>query len=256
MWITGASSGYGRELARAFGAAGAKLVLSARRCDRLAELAATLPRAQVVPLDLGESQTFDRACQDAVAAFGGIDIVIHNGAIGQSSPALDTRPEVARQIMEIDYFSYTELTRSLLPHFLARRSGHIVVVSGLLARITLPGRSSYAAAKAALFGYFGCLRAELVSHNIDVTVLVPGAMQTGFATKALTGDGTVRGGERPAYGCAVEEAARQSLDAIARREVETYIGDADGAKQWTSSLQDPVGTIERIVAQARARSPD
>ncbi len=153
--------------------------------------------------------------------------------------------------MEVDYFSYTELTRCLLPHFIANNSGHIVVVSGLLARFTLPGRSSYAAAKAALFGYFGCLRAELVMHNIAVTMLIPGAMQTDLVANALMADGSVAGGQSSTSGCTVDIAARQSLDAIASQAFEACIGEDKDQELWQLSLQHPDQAIEMVLAQVK-----
>ncbi len=255
IWITGASSGYGEALARAFDRAGAKLVLSARRSAMLQTLANELSDARVVPIDLGQSETFSAKCSEAVGAFGHIDIVVHNGALAQNGSALETRPEVAREIMEVDYFSYTELTRCLLPHFMARKSGQIVVVSGLIVAAPAPGRSSYAAAKAALFGYFDCLRAETVGHGIDVTILIPGAMQTDLIAKALKADGSQVGGAGSTSGVPVEEAARQSLEAIARREYQAYVGDESGRQLWQMFRQDPnrctAQFLERIKAQTK-----
>ncbi len=240
VWITGASSGYGKALALAFADAGAKVILSARREEQLREIANTLAYARVIPLDLAQTTSFSEKTAMAIAAFGHIDILIHNGAIAQSSPVLSTQEQVARQIMEVDYFSYTELTRCILPHFIERQSGHIVVISGLLAKLTLPGRSSYAAAKAALFGYFGCLRAEMLSHNIDVTILVPGALQTDLVTKALKGDGSALNCPAPDTGCPVAIAAKQSLKAIADKVYECYIGEQDESfGLWQLMQSDP-----------------
>lgn len=201
VWITGASSGYGEAMARALSACGARLILSARRADRLQVLADELKNAVVLPLDLEQPDTFRTKTKEAIAAFGHIDIQMHNGALAQSGSALETTADVSRRIMQVDYFSYTELARCLLPHFIEKQQGHIVVISGLLAKITLPGRSSYAAAKAALHGYFGCLRAELLSSHIDVTILVPGAMQTELVSKALQADGSATNKPAPLTGC-------------------------------------------------------
>ena len=253
VWITGASSGYGKALALAFAQAGAKVILSARREEQLQEIANTLEYACVLPLDLTQTAGFSEKTAAAIAAFGHIDVVIHNGAIAQSSPVLTTQEAVARQIMEVDYFSYTELTRCLLPHFIERQSGHIVVISGLLAKLTLPGRSSYAAAKAALFGYFGCLRAEMVNHNIDVSILVPGAMQTDLVTKALKGDGSALNCPAPNTGCPVAIAAEQSLQAIADKVYEAYIGEPDESfALWQLMQSDPNLGVKSLLDKIRS----
>ena len=227
IWITGASSGYGEAMAKLFAGQGAKVIISARNEEKLQQLVAEHPKSLLaLPLDLSKPDTFAHATELAIGAFGHIDIIIHNAGVAQSGSALDTQPDVARHIMEIDYFSHTELTRTILPHFISRKSGHIVVISGLLARLTLPGRSSYAAAKAALFGYFGCLRAEIQEHNIHVTILVPGMMHTDLVSKALKADGSISHSPANA-GCPVLVAAEQSLAAIRKKAYEAYIGKKD-----------------------------
>lgn len=248
VWITGASSGYGKAMAQAFSKSGAKLVLSARREDELNALAQTLPEAAVLPLDLSQADTFVEKTKDAIAAFGQIDLIVHNGAIAQRASVLKTTMAVERHIMDVDYFSYTELTRCLLPHMLERKTGHIAVVSGLLAHINLPERSTYAAAKAALIAYFGCLRAELLGKNIDVTVLIPGAMQTDLASKSVLADGSLNTQSIPQSGCTVTEAASQTLEVIAQKRVQAYIGLKDEFYQlWRLTLSDPEQGVQLLL---------
>lgn len=251
VWITGASSGYGLALAKAFSKAGAKLVLSARNESQLIEISQQLNTAKIVAFDLCDFDSFEDICQRAIAAYGHIDIVIHNGALAQQTSAIDTSNQLARKIMDVDYFSYTELTRYLLPHFIERNSGHIVVISGLIARFTLPLRTTYAAAKAALFGYFGSLRAELINHNIDITMLIPGIMKTEFASKALNIDGNSSETRKLSAGCDVEVVANQSLLAIANKVYESYVGDEAGEKLWHLTYQDPNKAIEVILTRVK-----
>ncbi|QIQ21053.1 SDR family NAD(P)-dependent oxidoreductase [Zophobihabitans entericus] len=234
IWITGASSGYGEALAHAFAKQGAKLILSARNTEKLTQLATQLAtqlnNCRVLTLDLSQPDTFYDKTQQAITLFGHIDLVIHNGAIAQGTTIFETPPHVARQIMEVDYFSYTELTQHLLPHFIERNTGHIVVISGIMANLGMPKRTTYAAAKAALEAYFHCLRIELflAKYNIDITILVPGAMQTYFASKALNSDGSsMSGNVLNEQGCPVDVVAEQSLQAIANKEYESYVGNKD-----------------------------
>ena len=250
IWVIGASSGYGEALARALADAGALLILSARRYGRLRDIAASLTaQAKVVPLDLAEPEAFDAKVAAAIACFGHIDRVIFTGAVAQNGTALATTPETARHIMAVDYVAYTELTRSLLPHFLARESGHIVVTSGLLATLTLPGRSSYAAAKAALHGYFGCLRAEVLSAGIAVTLLVPGALDTELTRHALNAAGEALNTPPSGTGCAVAVAAEQSLQAIAAQVYEAYIGIEDASyRLWRLTRADPNKGMAMLLA--------
>ncbi|MGL4667194.1 MAG: SDR family NAD(P)-dependent oxidoreductase, partial [Saezia sp.] len=251
VWITGASSGYGEAVAKAFSRAGAKLVLSARRQEKLDKLAKELGNALVVPLDLSQFDSFSGCVIEAVSAFGHIDIVMHNGAIAQNAAVMETSLAVERQIMDVDYFSYTELTRQLLPHMLERKSGQIVVVSGLLAHLALPRRSSYAAAKAALIAYFDCLRVELLGKNIDVTILIPGAMQTGLAGKAIKADGKADA-STPAFispaGIALEDVAKLTLNMIAGKRTQAYVGlEDDSYKLWQLTRSDPERGIQMML---------
>ncbi|MBW5406067.1 SDR family NAD(P)-dependent oxidoreductase [Morganella morganii] len=255
VWITGASSGYGESLARAFSKAGARLVLSARRQDKLISLAEELGQAVVIPVDLARIDSFTEKSRQAIEAYGQIDYLIHNGALAQNATVQETNLSVERQLMEVDYFSYTELTRCILPHMLQRKCGHIIVVSGLLAHINLPGRSTYAAAKAALIAYFGCLRAELVQSNIRIQVLIPGTMQTELVNKAIKADGhPVEPVDETfsAKGCPPEEAARQALEAIYSEKMLSYIGLQDSSYQlWKLTLNNPEEGIQMLLAKLK-----
>ena len=251
VWITGASSGFGEALAQEFSNQRAQLVLSGRNRQALERVGARLGASVQVCMDMNEPASFPAKTEEAIRAFGQIDIVVHNAAIAQNALATDTLPAVHRQIMEVDFFSHTELTRCLLPHFIDRQSGQIVVVSGLLAKVGLPGRSSYSAAKAALHGYFNSLRAELLNDNITISLLDPGAMQTPLASKALNGRGEIDG-RTALNGCPVDEAARQALKAIADKRYEAYIGKKD--KGWlmlTMSRLCPERAVSLMLRQLR-----
>ena len=251
VWITGASSGYGEAVAKAFAGTGAKLVISARRAEKLNQLAKELGNAVVVPLDLAKFDTFDQKAKEAVDAFGHIDIVMHNGAIAQNATVMETSLAVERRIMDVDYFSHTDLNRALLPYMLERDSGQIVVVSGLLAHIAAPRRATYAAAKAALIAYFDSLRAELLGKNIDVTVLIPGAMQTGLVATAVQADGkpdTTKSGFISPNGVTLDEAARQTLTFIAEKRKQAFVGLHDASYQlWQLTRADPEKGIQMLL---------
>ena len=166
IWITGASSGIGEALAYAFSAGGAKLILSSRRADELerVRLACARPeRVKVIPMDLMDHALFGVKTAEAIAAFGQIDVVVHNGGVSQRGLVMETSMEVQRKVMEVDYFSYVALTQTVLPHFVQQKSGQFVVVSSVMGKIGTPMRSAYAAAKHALHGYFDCLRAEVAA---------------------------------------------------------------------------------------------
>ncbi len=229
IWITGASSGIGEALAYAFSAAGAKLVLSSRReeeLERVRKACSNTEKVKILPLDLLEVASLEAKTSDAIACFGHIDIMVHNGGISQRSLVIETDIEVHRKVMELDYFSYIAITKALLPHFVERKSGHFVVMSSVMGKIGTPMRSAYAAAKHALHGYFDCLRAEVSPMNIKVTLLTPGYIQTNVAVNAVTKDGKPLGttSRDIASGLSADAAAQQILKAIAKGAYEAYIG--------------------------------
>ncbi len=182
IWITGASSGIGEALAYALANEGAKLILSARRKEELERVKGNCNNAaqadiRILPLDLAQADTLKLSTHAAVQMFGHVDILVNNGGISQRGFAKDTIPEVDRRIMEVNYFGPTAITKYLLPHFLKRGQGHIVVVSSVTGKFGTPYRSGYAASKHALHGFYDSLRAELwkdVKDAIPVTMICPG----------------------------------------------------------------------------------
>jgi len=229
VWITGASSGIGEALAVALSARGTKLILSSRRTDELerVRLACAHPdRVKVIPLDLLDNASFGVKTAEAIGSWGQVDILVHNGGISQRGLVQETSMDVQRNVMEVDYFSYVALTQAVLPHFTQRKSGRFVVVSSVMGKIGTPMRSAYAAAKHALHGYFDCLRAEVVSLGIGVTVLTPGYIRTNIALHAVTKDGSPLGkaSVNIEKGLSAERAAVQILRAVGKGKNEVYIG--------------------------------
>ncbi|MDP4283658.1 MAG: SDR family oxidoreductase [Bacteroidota bacterium] len=235
VWITGASSGIGEALAYAFSAEGAKLILSSRREDELERVRNACRNAELVkilPLDLLDVPSLEQKTAEAIACFGQIDIMVHNGGISQRSLVIETDIAVHRKVMELDYFSYIAITKALLPHFEERKDGHFVVMSSVMGKIGTPMRSAYAAAKHALHGYFDCLRAEVSPMNIKVTLLTPGYIQTNVSKNAIAKDGNPLGtlSQNIASGLPADEAAQQILKAVTKGSYESYIGKFGGEK--------------------------
>ena len=228
-WITGASSGIGEALSLALNRRGERVILSARRAnelERVRQHCAFPDRVCVLPLDLSAADTLAQKTEEAVAAFGSIDVLIHNGGISQRSRVSDTALEVDRRLMEVNFFGTVALTKALLPHFVARQAGHFVIISSLVGKFGTPLRSAYAASKHALHGFFDSLRAEHHHDNLRVTMVCPGFVRTQVSVNALTGDGTRQNKMDQAQkrGISPEKCARQTIRAIDRRRQEVYIG--------------------------------
>lgn len=193
VWITGASSGIGKALAIQLSKLGAKLILSARNIEKLKavkEACENSERVEILPLDLEEYLQLHTKVSGAVSLFGKIDILVNNGGISQRSLASETSIEVDKRIMDINFLGTVALTKALLPHFIANKNGQFVVTTSIVGKIGTPLRSSYAASKHALHGFFDSLRAENFEHNISVTLVCPGFVKTNVSLNALTGDGT------------------------------------------------------------------
>jgi dehydrogenase/reductase SDR family member 7B len=230
VWITGASSGIGEALVRAFSLEGARVVLSARREAELQRVAASCAGPPgnlfVLPLDLDQADQFPALARLIEQNFGPVDILVNNGGIGQRGSVVETLLDVDRRIMETNYFGTIALTKVVLPSMLVRRSGSIVIISSLMGYLDTPLRSAYAASKHALQGYFDCLRAEIASDNVDVVMVCPGFVRTEISRHALTPTGQKhahmdRAQER---GISPEKCAARILDAIAARRREVLIG--------------------------------
>ena len=227
IWITGASSGIGEALAYKMSARGAKLILSSRRIaelERVKNNCAHPGHVAILPLDLTDSTNLEVKVPIAIALFGHIDIMVHNGGISQRALVSETGIAVHREVMELNYFSYIILTKALLPHFMERRSGYFVVTSSVMGKIGTPMRAAYAAAKHALHGYFDCLRAEVGKHGIKVTILTPGYIHTPISV--ISGDGSFLSSksEQINGGFSADKAARQIIKAMQNETYEPYIG--------------------------------
>ena len=230
VWITGASSGIGAALARAWAAQGAHLIVSARRAPELEALVAQLglgpDRALVLPLDLEQPHTHAAAVAAALAHWGGIDVMVHNAGVSQRSPLADTQLAVLRRLMEVNYFGTVSLTQLLLPHLLARGRGQLVVISSVMGLYSAPLRGGYAAAKHALHGYFEALRAETHDRGLRVTLVCPGYVRTDVSRNALTADGTPQGSmdATTAAGLDPDAVARRIVAAVAAGRLRLVMG--------------------------------
>jgi len=228
-WITGASSGIGEAISLTLNQQGARLIISARReeeLERVKQACQSPEQVYVLPLDLIEINTFEAKVKEAIKAFGHIDCLVNNGGISQRSLALDTPLSVDRRLMEINFFGTITLSKQLLPHFVANRSGHFVVVSSLVGKFGSPLRSSYAASKHALHGFFDSLRAEHYQDNIKVTIVCPGFIKTQISVNALNAEGEKqnRMDDAQANGMSAEQCAQQIVSAVEKEKEEVNIG--------------------------------
>jgi len=236
VWITGASSGIGAALAEAFAARGAKLILSGRRREAPAEVAARAqPHATVLPFEA----TDWAALPGVVESAGVIDILVNNAGISQRSLAVDTRPEVYRALIETDLLAPIWLTQLVLPRMVEREAGgHIVGISSVAGRLGTVLRTGYCAAKHGLIGYLDALRAETEqAYGIKVTTVLPGSVRTQVAANALQADGSARGESDANIDAGMDpaECARRILDGMEAGIREIIV--AGGAEAYAANLR-------------------
>eukprot|EP00966_Prymnesium_polylepis_P130171 3010383-Prymnesium_polylepis.1 len=175
--IAGASSGLGEALAHELSGRGAALVLGGRRTARLESVAASCAAAHggaepsVLPLDVtaGSEALVEKAAEATAMGGGGVDILCYCAGQGQRTVAAETSVEAHAALMAVNFEGAVSLSRALLPAMLERGSGHLCVVSSVQGFFGQPGRTSYAASKAAMIGYFDGLRAEVAQRGVGVT---------------------------------------------------------------------------------------
>jgi len=227
--ITGASSGIGEALAVELARRGARLLVTARREDRLCELAVRVTAAageiRYVVGDITDDAVRRAVVQRAATQFGGLDVLVNNAGVGAFGRFDEAGPERLRQVMEVDFFAAVELTRLVLPLLREGRKPAIVNIGSILGHRAIPFAAEYCAAKFAVRGFSESLRAELARDGIDVVLVSPGTTDTPFfenvvemRTKLPWRNEGVRQGATP------ESVARAAVDALARGRSEVIPG--------------------------------
>jgi len=232
VWITGASSGIGKEMAVQAANAGAKVVLSARNLESLETIKKSLPQPEehfCLSLDLEHSSNFKELAFLVIKKYGRIDILINNGGLSQRATVLETNLEVDRRIMEINYFGNIALTKAVLPYMTEKKSGHIVVISSIAGKFGFFLRSAYSASKHALHGFYESLMLEVENDNIKVTIACPGKINTDISLNALTAEGDKHGvmDHNQQTGMSAEECVKQLFQAVEKNKKEVLIGNKE-----------------------------
>lgn len=184
--ITGASSGLGAALARRFCRDGARLILVARRADRLALLADDLRmggfagQTAVIVADLTEPGACDRVLSDASLAAGWIDVLINNAGLGEYGSVADKDLPAIEHMMNLNMNALLRLTHLVLPEMLSRRSGWIMNVASTAAFQPTPYMAAYGASKSFVLSLSLALREEVRRRGVVVTCLCPGPAKTEF----------------------------------------------------------------------------
>lgn len=189
--VTGASSGIGEATAREFGREGARVVLAARRVDRLETLAkeidgmGTGAEALVVQADLSKLEDIQALIQKTLDRFGGIDVLFNNAGFGRLDwlENLDPVKDIEAQF-DVNVLGVVQTTRQALPLMIKQRRGHVINMCSMAGLVATPTYTIYAACKHAVHGFSEALRREVKPWGIDVSIIYPGGVVTEFGQHA------------------------------------------------------------------------
>jgi len=213
--VTGAGRGIGRAIALALAHEGARVTAVARTASQLESLVQEIQagggRAVFHAGDLRQRAVCDAAVARAAEAHGGLHVLVNNAGIGGPSPVAETSDESWEQILGTNLTAVFRLTRAALPH-LARKGGHVFMISSLAGSNPIAGMAAYCASKAALDHFARCLMLEVRHQGVKVTTLAPGSVDTGF------GGGEDRAREGGSWMLRPEDVASAVLDLLRTRD--------------------------------------
>lgn len=230
VWITGASSGIGESLSKLLAKAGAKLIISSHEPVELervrTEIGSSKHEVYVLPFNLSDQESVEKAAEDALSKFGKVDIFFTNGGVSTRVTAMETSIEIDRRVMEINYFSGMILTKKILPAMVEQGFGHIIATSSISGKFGFPLRSAYAASKHALHGFYESLWMELHDKGIRTTLVCPGRVKTKISLHALGKDGKEYGqmSQGQAGGIEPDDCALKIMKAAFKNKREVLIG--------------------------------
>ncbi|MES2278985.1 MAG: oxidoreductase [Bacteroidota bacterium] len=232
IWfITGCSTGFGRQLAQELLSTGHSVVVTARNPDDIKDIAEQYPgTALAVKLDVTKAEEITASVEQAIQKFGRIDVLVNNAGIGYFGAIEESEEDQVRRMFEINFFGLANMTKAVLPGMRAQRSGHIVNIASIGGLVGFPSVGFYNATKFAVDGYSEALSKEVKPLGINVTVIAPSGFRTDWAgrsandTKTIiddyhatahTNQGTIRGysGKQPGDPVRAAKAIVKAVDA-------------------------------------------
>ena len=189
--VTGCSTGFGREIARAALEDGHNVVVTARRAEAVQDLADEFgDRALAFALDVTDTGQIAAALAAAETAFGGIDVLVNNAGHGYLSAVEEGEDAEVRKLFDVNFFGAVDMIKAVLPGMRARSNGHIVNISSMTGLVANPPNAYYSSTKFALEAVTEALATEVRPLGIKVTAIEPGAFRTDWATRSMKESGT------------------------------------------------------------------
>jgi short-subunit dehydrogenase len=230
--VTGASAGIGKSLTLLLASQCAKVVIAARRAERLEKIAEQCRmfcgEVLVVPTDVSNEMECKALIEKTINAYGRLDMLINNAGMAASA-LLDEFPDLClfKRTMDVNFYGAVYCTYYALP-YLKTTHGRVVAISSLGGRAAIPYNTAYCASKYALHGFYDSLRMELYQHQVSCTVVCPSWVATEFHESQLNKDGVPRGERGRAYytkkTMTSDQCAQIILNAAHKRRREVLMG--------------------------------
>jgi NAD(P)-dependent dehydrogenase (short-subunit alcohol dehydrogenase family) len=186
VWfITGCSTGFGRELAKEVLAGGYKAAVASRNTDDVKDIVEAYPETAIaVKLDVIKPQEITAAIEQVTQKFGTIDVLVNNAGIGYFGAIEESEEDEVRRMFEINFFGLANVTKAVLPIMRKQRSGHILNVASIGGLVSFPAVGFYNATKYAVDGFSEALSKETAPLGIKVTVIAPSGFRTDWAGRS------------------------------------------------------------------------
>lgn len=235
VWfITGCSTGFGRELAKQLLKGGYKVALTARNLEKVQDLVAiNEENALALQLEVTDKQQVADAVADAENHFGRIDVLVNNAGIGYFGAAEESDEDEVRAMFETNFWGLSEMTRAVLPKMRERRSGIIVNISSIGGSVAFPALSYYHATKYAVNGFSESLQKEVAPLGIKVVIVQPSGFRTDWAG-------------RSANDAKVKIADYEATSGVNQSAIRGYSGNQPG---------DPVRAAKAIINAVESENP-
>lgn len=249
--ITGAAGGLGAALVQVFRSVGAQVVA----LDRDAVALRTHPALQgvlTVECDITDPVACNNAVQQAIRAYGGVDVLINNAGIAHRSAFADTQLDVIRRVLDVNFFGAVHCTQAALPA-LRKHAGLVITISSVAGFAPLIGRTGYAASKHALHGFFDSLRTEVQDDGVGVLLVCPSFIDTGIDKAALGADGQPAAQGRATTGGQTQPAqVAQAILAAARKNQKLLLFSTTAKAAWWLSKLWPAGYASTMKRRLQA----
>jgi short-subunit dehydrogenase len=268
--VTGASAGIGKSLALKLASQGAKIIIAARRAERLEDVAVECRlsggEVLVIPTDVSDEAQCKLLIEKTIAEFGKLDMLINNAGLAASA-LFDEFPDLHlfKQTMDVNFYGAVYCTYYALP-YLKKTHGRVVAVSSVGGKSAIPYNTPYCSSKYAMHGFYDSLRMELVQHGVSCTVICPWWVVTEFHESQMDKNGVPRGaGGRAIYTKKMmtsDQCAQIILNSAFKRRREILMGPGTLAvwiKAFAPGLLDWLTFkifLEPIIKRARAGKID